>query len=249
MLNNIVIGKYVKRNSFFHERHPLLKILIAIFLIVSVLAVNIVGSILIGGIFAAMILISKLPIMTFVKALKGIRWILYFLIFFFVIFRVDLYFSILKIYQLIIILFISIWMTSTTSLTEMTYGLEKLFSPLKLFGVNVSSLAFILSLALRFIPMIQEKANKILKSQASRGVDYYTSSIPGKIIIMKSIIIPLFVTSLRTSDELGDALTVKFYKIGQKRVYTKIKKWSILDSILLLSYGLVLIIIYLGVKY
>lgn len=241
MLNNIVIGKYIKKDSFFHERHPLLKILITIFLIVSVLASSMMNGVLLGLLFMGMVILSKITVTTFLKTLKGIRWIIVFLILFFILIKVDLYFSIFKIYQLIIIVFISVWLTSTTSLIEMTYGLEKLFSPLKIFRINISALSFTIALALRFIPTILEKADKILKSQASRGVDYYHSSIPKKMVIIKSIIIPLFVTSLRTSDELSDALTIKFYKIGQKRVYTKIKKWGILDSILFLSYGLMLI--------
>jgi energy-coupling factor transport system permease protein len=143
------------------------------------------------------------------------------------------------------ILYISIWFTSTTSLNDITYSLEKLLSPLKIFKVDIHSLAFVIALSLRFIPVILGTSDKILKSQASRGADYYNTSIKNKLLIMKSLIIPVFVSSLRSADELGDALTVKFYKVGQKRVYTNIKKWGTIDTILCLSYGLVPILLYL----
>ena len=66
-------------------------------------------------------------------------------------------------------------------------------------------------------------------------------------IITKSLIIPLFVSNVRQADELSDALSVRFYRVGQKRVYANIKKWGILDTILCLSY--LVLILCMGVNF
>ena len=55
--------------------------------------------------------------------------------------------------------------TLTTPPTEITYGLQKVFSPLNLIGLPVNKISLSISLALRFIPTIIDQGNKILKSQ------------------------------------------------------------------------------------
>lgn len=247
MLNNIIIGSYIKENSVFHLRNPILKIVLSILMIISfLLSKNLIVLLSLGLILLVIIFFSKISILIFLKAVKGIRWIIYFLLIFFIITKFGYYKSFIKIYQLICILWTSIWLTVVTSPRELTFGLEKLLFPLKIFKINISSLAFIITLGLRFIPTILETSEKILKSQASRGVDYNNSSFKEKIIIIKSILIPLFVISIKKSDQLADALAVKSYKVGAKRTYLNISRWNIIDTLFLLEYMILFILICMG---
>lgn len=247
MLNNIIIGSYIKENSVFHLRNPILKIVLSILMIISfLLSKNLIVLLSLGIILLIIIFFSKISILIFLKAVKGIRWIIYFLLIFFIITKFGYYKSFIKIYQLICILWTSIWLTVVTSPRELTFGLEKLLFPLKIFKINISSLAFIITLGLRFIPTILETSEKILKSQASRGVDYNNSSFKEKIIIIKSILIPLFVISIKKSDQLADALAVKSYKVGAKRTYLNISRWNIIDTLFLLEYMILFILICMG---
>lgn len=247
MLNNIIIGSYIKENSVFHLRNPILKIVLSILMIISfLLSKNLIVLLSLGIILLVIIFFSKISILIFLKAVKGIRWIIYFLLIFFIITKFGYYKSFIKIYQLICILWTSIWLTVVTSPRELTFGLEKLLFPLKIFKINISSLAFIITLGLRFIPTILETSEKILKSQASRGVDYNNSSFKEKIIIIKSILIPLFVISIKKSDQLADALAVKSYKVGAKRTYLNISRWNIIDTLFLLEYMILFILICMG---
>lgn len=247
MLNNIIIGRYIKGDSLFHKRNPVLKIIMAILLIISfLLSKNIVILLILGFLLLLMVTFSKISYMLFLKAIKGIRWIIYFLIFFFFLTKSDLISSIMKIYQLVFILLTSIWLTLVTSPRELTYGIEKILMPFKVFNINISSLAFTISLGFRFIPTIIDSANKVLKSQASRGVDYNNSSFKDKFIIIKSILVPLFVISIRKSDELADAMTVRSYKVGANRTYLNISKWNMTDTLFFIEFLILFIFICIG---
>jgi energy-coupling factor transport system permease protein len=128
-----------------------------------------------------------------------------------------------------IVLYTSV-LTLTTPPTEITYGLEQVLSPFKLIGLPVNKIALSISLALRFIPTIIDQGNKILKSQASRGIDYYNSSLKGKFMAIKSMIIPMFVITLKKADDLADAMTVRLYNVNAKRTNFRINKWFFFDT-------------------
>jgi ABC-type cobalt transport system, permease component CbiQ and related transporters len=247
MLNDVIIGRYIKKDSLFHKRTPVLKIVIALLLIISFLVTkNLIIIFLLGLLLLLMIKFSKLSLMIFVKSIKGIRWIIYFLIIFFIIVRADAIESFVKIYQLVFVLMVSVWLTLVTSPRELTYGIERILSFLKIFKIDVSALAFTISLGLRFIPTILDSSSKILKSQASRGVDYNHGTLKEKFIIVKSILVPLFVISIRKSDELASAMTVKSYKVGAKRTYLNIDNWNITDTLFLIEYMILFILICMG---
>ena len=134
-----------------------------------------------------------------------------------------------------ILLYTSI-LTLTTPPTEITYGLEKLFLPLKLIGIPVNKMALSISLALRFIPTIIDQGNKIIKSQASRGIDYYNSNLKGKILAIKSLIIPMFALSIKKADDLADSMEVRLYNVNSKRINFRQNKWHFYDTFLVLMH-------------
>lgn len=250
MLSNAIIGRYIKEKSIFHKRNPILKIIATILIIISfLLSKNIIILISLGILVISMIYFSNLSVFLFLKASKGIRWIIYFLVIFFVLTDMGIYNSVIKIYQLIFILWTSIWLTFVTNSRELTYGIERILSPLKLIKIDVSTFAFIISLSIRFIPTTLETTDKILKSQASRGVDYNNSSLKQKFIIIKSILVPLFVISIKKSDELADAITTKSYKVGSKRTYLNIDGWEFIDTLFLIEYMVLFILICMGVQF
>ena len=141
-----------------------------------------------------------------------------------------------------IVLYTSI-LTLTTSPTEITYGLEKFLSPLKIIKVPVNKIALSISLALRFIPTLIDQGNKILKSQASRGVDYYNSNIKDKFMAIKSMLIPMFVITLKKSDDLADTMAVRLYNVNEKRTNFRVNKWSFFDIYMVIIHVCILILI------
>ena len=145
--------------------------------------------------------------------------------------------------RLILVMFASLIFSVTTKPTEITSGLEFIFAPLKIIKVPVSKFAMSLSLALRFVPTLFETSNRIIKAQASRGVDYNHGKLREKIRAITTLIIPLFIICFLTSSSLADALEARGYNPSKKRSKYKYRYWSVNDTIFSIIIGLFLSII------
>jgi energy-coupling factor transport system permease protein len=82
-----------------------------------------------------------------------------------------------------------------------------------------------LSLTLRYIPTLLGETEKIMKAQASRGVDFKESKFKDKVVQIISLLIPVFVISFKRAEDLGNAMEVRGYVIGAKR--TRVDEYSI----------------------
>ena len=116
-------------------------------------------------------------------------------------------------------------LTFTTMTTDLNFGIESLLKPLKVIKVPVDVIAMMLSLTLRYIPTLLGETEKIMKAQASRGVDFKESKFKDKVIQIISLLIPVFVISFKRAEDLGNAMEVRGYIIGAKR--TKIDQYKI----------------------
>lgn len=108
-------------------------------------------------------------------------------------------------------------LTFTTMTTDLNFGIESLLRPLKIIKVPVDVIAMMLSLTLRYIPTLLGETEKIMKAQASRGVDFKEAKFKDKVIQIISLLIPVFVISFKRAEDLGNAMEVRGYVIGQKR--------------------------------
>ncbi|MDI6453290.1 energy-coupling factor transporter transmembrane component T family protein [Peloplasma aerotolerans] len=116
-------------------------------------------------------------------------------------------------------------LTFTTMTTDLNYGIESLLRPLKIIRVPVDVIAMMLSLTLRYIPTLLGETEKIMKAQASRGVDFKESKFKDKVIQIISLLIPVFVISFKRAEDLGNAMEVRGYVIGAPR--TRIDEYNI----------------------
>ncbi len=144
--------------------------------------------------------------------------------------------------RLIIIVTMSTLLTMTTKPTDLTLGLESLMKPLKIIHINSEEIAMIISIALRYIPTLLDEANKIMLAQASRGVDFSEGKFKDKIMQIISLLVPMFIISFKRSEELADAMEARNFVPGQKRTRLQILKWKKLDSIVVSS-GVIVIIL------
>ncbi|MGL4950502.1 MAG: energy-coupling factor transporter transmembrane component T [Mycoplasma sp.] len=124
-------------------------------------------------------------------------------------------------------------LTTTTTPSELTNGIEKIFSPLKIFRFPASECALILSIGIRFIPSLLSESKKILNAQAARGLDYYNGNIADKIKALVSLIIPLFSISIRKSDELAFAMDARAYNPRATRTQYRKQTVSSIDYVYL----------------
>ncbi|MDY0277074.1 MAG: energy-coupling factor transporter transmembrane component T, partial [Acholeplasma sp.] len=147
------------------------------------------------------------------------------------------------------VLFTSL-LTFTTMTTDLNYGFEVLMKPLKIFRFPVEVVAMMLSLILRFIPTLLFETEKIMKAQASRGLDFKESKLREKLTQVIALLVPIFLISINRAEELSDAMETRGYVIGQKR--TRIDEYRLVlkDYLAFLFVVLLLgIVIYFKVAY
>ena len=131
---------------------------------------------------------------------------------------------------------------------DMTLGIEDLLIPLEKLKVPTHDIAMMIALALRFIPTLIEEADRILKAQASRGVDFENGSLKEKISAILSLIVPMFVSCFQRADDLADAMEARGYVVGAKRVRYKQLKFGWGDYVVIIAANLILAgMIYLAV--
>ena len=244
MLNNFVLGRYYKQKSKIHLMNPLSKIICTLSFIFMIFICNDIKLMLLLGLIAVLMTeMSKVPRNIYFKSVLSLKYILLFILIINLIFQIDKITTIMTMLRLVLVVIYTTLLTLTTPPTEITYGLELLLSPLKIIRIPVNKMALSISLALRFIPTIIDQGNKILKSQASRGIDYYNSNFKGKFIAIKAMIIPMFVVTLKKADNLADAMTVRLYSVNAKRTNFRVNKWHFFDSYMVLIHLTILVLI------
>ena len=147
--------------------------------------------------------------------------------------------------RVFVIILASTSLTLTTKPTDLTNALEWLLQPLEWIKIKTSIFAMMISIALRSIPTLFNETNRILKAQASRGADFNESSLKEQIGQMVSLLVPMFVISIKKAEDLADAMEARGYIPGEKRTRLvkmtfKLSDYMVLGAILLLFVLLIL---------
>ncbi|NLG28265.1 MAG: energy-coupling factor transporter transmembrane protein EcfT [Chloroflexi bacterium] len=113
-------------------------------------------------------------------------------------------------------------LTSVTSTSALTQGVERLLRPLRHIGLPADQLALVGSLALRFLPILGETLETIGQAQASREVRPQAGGrwrLAANARRMAALVVPLFVDAYRRAEELGLAMQARCYQGGAGRTH------------------------------
>ena len=233
MFKDITIGQYYPENSILHRLDPRVKLFGVVVYVAAVFIINnLIGFIYMAAIFVTLIALSKVPLRHILRGLKFV-WFLVALAVFFNLFFSDgtiiwkwwifhmSYEGILRAVffavRLIFVIVGATLLTYTTTPTTLTSGLEKIFKPLDKIHFPGHEIAMMMSIALRFIPILTEEVNKITKAQLARGADFDTGGVIRKAKGMIPIMVPLFVSAFRRATELATAMEARCYSGGANR--------------------------------
>ena len=133
--------------------------------------------------------------------------------------------------RLILMISLTMVLTSTTKPMDMTYAFEWYMTPLKVIKFPAHEIAMTLSIALRFIPTLLDETERIMKAQASRGVDFNRGGLFKRFGAVIALIIPLFVSALERSEELANAMIVRGYDPRAKRTRYRLLRFTWRDAI------------------
>ena len=233
MLRDITLGQYYNCDSPIHRLDPRVKIIGTILFIVELFLVkHFIGFAVCAAVLAVLIGMSKVPLSHIVRGLRPIVLILLFtcvlnlfmtrgtIIFqlgFLKVTKEGIYTACFMAIRLILLIISSSLMTYTTKPIALTDGLEKLMSPLSKIGLPSHEIAMMMSIALRFIPVLLEETDKIMKAQQARGADFESGGILQRAKALVPILVPLFVGALRIAQDLAMAMEARCYRGGKGR--------------------------------
>ncbi|MGX8703593.1 MAG: energy-coupling factor transporter transmembrane component T family protein [Lachnospiraceae bacterium] len=247
MLQDITLGQYYPGNSILHRLDPRVKFIGTIVFIVGLFFVQgVVGYAFVTAILVTLICISEVPWKVVLKGLRAIVFILIITMLFNIflipgkvlaqwwIFRITeegLYTAIRMGIRLVYLVTGSSLLTLTTIPTAMTDAMENLFRPLKVFRVPVHEIAMMMSIAIRFIPILMEETEKIKKAQMARGADFETGSFLRRIRSLIPLLVPLFVSAFQRANDLALAMEARCYHGGEGRTRMKPLRYARRDYI------------------
>lgn len=256
MIRDITIGQYYPAESRIHRLDPRVKIVCTLIFLVSLfIQYSLLGYVIATLFLGTVIRLSKVPLKFILKGLKPIVILLLFTVVMnlfltrdgetlihFWIFTVTtggLRTSVLMAVRLMYLVAGSSIMTFTTSPNGLTDGMERLLHPLNKINVPVHEVAMMMSIALRFIPILLEETDKIMKAQIARGADFESGNIIQRAKSMIPILVPLFVSAFRRANDLAMAMEARCYHGGEGRTKMKplrYKGYDVAAYILTLAY-------------
>ncbi len=238
MIRDITLGQYYPANSMLHRLDPRTKLVGTMLFIVSVFLFHTIpGYILAGAFLVSMIALSKVPVKFIFKGLKAIVVILLITMIFNVLLTPGetiywkwKFISISKeglilagkmALRLVFLVTGSSVMTLTTTPNQLTDGLERLLRPLNKIHVPVHEISMMMSIALRFIPILLDETDKIMKAQIARGAEFEKGNLIQKAKNMVPLLVPLFISAFRRANDLAMAMEARCYHGGDHRTQMK----------------------------
>lgn len=249
------IGRFIPYQSLMHRLDPRLKLFGMITLMITIFLRF--GSVwtdltLYGLIFVFMLMfmrMTKLKFRQLFKQLKALWLMLTFLLIinlllpntqqisgFFDLFGFKIYYAALLqtfyiVFRLVLMIALTLILTASTRPLDLTYAIEWYLTPLKLIRFPSHEVAMTMSIALRFIPTLLEETYRIMKAQASRGVDFFHGKIKEKIRAIVSLIVPLFISAFQRSEELANAMEARGYDPSAHRTRYRQLTFRVRDGI------------------
>ena len=237
MLRDITLGQYYPIESVIHRMDPRVKLGGTMLYIISLFFfTNPLGYLLAAIFLAVVIRLSKVPFRFMVKGMKSILFLLLITVGFTLFlppgtpavsfWKLNITWEGIAVAatmaaRLALLIIGSSVMTLTTTPNQLTDGMEKMLRPLKIFRLPVHEVAMMMSIALRFIPILLEETDKIMKAQIARGADFESGNLFKRAKAMVPLMVPLFISAFRRANDLAMAMEARCYRGGDGR--TKMK--------------------------
>ncbi|MBN98593.1 MAG: transporter [Gemmatimonadetes bacterium] len=254
-LKDLTLGKYIAVASPLHNLDPRTKFIAVLLLMSTLLAAeglapgertHLFAPLLFFAIFlAAIVPLARIPIGIVIKNLRPFIWLFFFTLVLWALWpppppytvlwhlpAVDLFITLEGVknglffsLRLSLIIVTASLLTLTTAPIELTAGLEKLFNPLRRIGFPVHELAMMISIAMRFVPVLVEEAERLYKAQLARGANFSGGPIQrAKNLI--PLLVPLFISTFARADRLALAMESRCYRGGINRTYFRELKFA-----------------------
>jgi energy-coupling factor transport system permease protein len=147
--------------------------------------------------------------------------------------------------RLVNLLLLAVVFTASTVPVDAAEGLQSLLRPLHRLRLPVQELALLLSLSISFIPLFLDEARTLTRAhRMKRGLtawgwrDRMAAAVP--------LMVPLFLSVLRRSDELAIAMESRCYSPGRARTSLVSHRTGWQEAALLVGTALLLVLLLVG---
>jgi energy-coupling factor transport system permease protein len=235
---NVIFGQFVETGSFIHRMDARVKIAAAfVLLVASFLIDDFLGFAIILPLLVIVGVVSKIPLG---YVLRGSRFFLAFLVFILA-FQVLFYpgdvpessylwrWGILSVsteglytagiiaLRVILLYYATTMLMLTTSLVDLTNGLELIFSPLQRLRVPVNELVLVFVIAIKFVPIFIEEMERLARAQTARGVPFDEGGAITRARRIGRLLVPIFISGFARADTLTIAMNTRSYRGGHYR--------------------------------
>jgi energy-coupling factor transport system permease protein len=266
LLRNVTIGQYIPTHSVVHRLDPRAKILSAGLLILTLSwSRSTLATALLLVVVFTVALISRIPlryvlrgillglpvlVMIFVLQFLFQGWVdppgaVYFEWGWIRVTRYSIYLISLGLVRIGSFIILTSLITMTSTVTELTHGVEALLKPFRRFGVPSHEVALMNMIALRFVPTLAEEMERVMKAQASRCGEFGSGRIwrPDKAAqAYLPLIVPLFIGALRRGEELVLAMEARCYVVGESRTSFFVLKSGLRDWLVVAAFAVLFVV-------
>jgi energy-coupling factor transport system permease protein len=252
------IGQFYPVASPLHELDPRAKIVATAVLVVGLFLVDsVVGFLVLAALFALLVVASRVPPVAFLSLLRPVAFIVALTVLFQVFFSregallfewgflevhtVGLRMGLFLALRILLLVSAAGLLTATTAPVALADGIEDLLSPLRRLRFPAHEVAMMMTIALRFIPTLQEEAQKITRAQAARGADISEGGLLGRVRAMLPVLVPLTIGAFRRADELAEAMESRGYRGGEGRTRYRELRFRVRDALALAAAAAVLV--------
>ena len=254
---NVVFGQFVETGSVIHRMDPRIKLAATfVMLVASFVIDDFLGFAVALALLALIQIVSRIPLG---YLLRGSGFFLGFLLFILA-FQVLFYpgevsgylwrWGILSVsteglraagllgLRVIFLYYVTTMLMLTTSLVDLTNGLELIFGPLQRLRVPVNELVLVFVIAIKFVPIFIEEVERLARAQTARGVPFDEGGAIQRARRLGRLLVPIFIGGFARADVLTTAMNTRCYRGGRYR--TKFRQMNTTPSDWLIL-GLVMI--------
>lgn len=116
--------------------------------------------------------------------------------------------------RIIMLVCLALSVAASTTPTKLAQACTSLMRPLGHIGVPIEDVGLVLSMALRFIPVVSEEAGRIRLAQRARGVNFDEGSVLRRVRAWAAVLTPLVVGLFRRADRVAESMDARCY--GQR---------------------------------
>ncbi len=257
MIRDITIGQYYPADSPIHRLDPRTKVIMSFVFVLSLFfSADIRLYLGITLLLLGLARLSRVPLSFMLRGLRAVFIIIFITVafnlfqtpgkeiwlewHFIKITKEGVFSAIAMAMRLILLILGSSFLTLTTPPVALTDAMESLLKPLEKVKVPAHEIAMMMSIALRFIPILLEETDKIMKAQLARGANFEQKGIIKKAKAMLPLLVPLFLSAFRRADDLALAMEARCYRGGKGRTKFKPLHYSKSDALAYLLMALYL---------